>query len=181
MKFQKQNEEVIRASGNLIKLRQKDLETLKKKAGHTERKRMRICIHKWDEDIVQEMVIVHVKNTYVRPHKHLAKKESLQILEGEAHILLFDEKGKITKIIPMGDHRSGLVFYMKTEKPLYHSMIIHSNYLVFVEITNGPFRKNETQFAPWSPAETDISAVKKYQQKLITETNNKLRTDNKTK
>ncbi len=175
MRYKIQQEEVLRVSGNMIRLDRKDIESLKKKAGRTKRKRIRICIHKSDKDIVHEMFIVHTKHTYIRPHKHLAKKESLHILEGVADILLFDERGKVQKIIPMGDYRSGLAFYMKMETPLYHSMIIYSDCLVFVEITNGPFRKNETLFASWSPDEMDRLEVKKYQHKLMKENKNKLR------
>jgi len=166
MKYKKIHEEVLRATGPVATIQPEDIITLKRLAGKTKRKRVRICIHREDDEIVQEMFIVHTKDTYIRPHKHLAKKESLFIVEGKADILLFDDKGNVKKVIPMGDFRSGLQFYMKTEKPTYHSMIIKSPYLVFLEITNGPFRKSETVFAPWSPEDSDTSAVRKYLHQL---------------
>lgn len=166
MKYKKVHEEVLRATGPVATLMEHDIQTLKKLANQTNRKRLRICIHRHDNEIVQEMFIVHTKHTYIRPHKHLFKNESLYLVEGSADILLFNEKGNVKKIIPMGDYRSGKQFYMKSEKPTYHSMIIRSPYLVFLEITNGPFRKNETMFAPWSPEETDSKAVTQFKQEL---------------
>ena len=170
MKFIKKQEEVLRATGFMTTLRQLDINALKNQADKTKRKRIRICIHKSDEEIVQEMFIVHTKNTYIRPHKHLFKNESLHVLEGKTNILLFDELGKVKKVVQMGDFRTGLPFYMKTDKPMYHSMIITSDKLVFLEVTNGPFRKTETQFAPWSPDESDIKNVNNYLHTLTLET-----------
>ena len=45
------------------------------------------------------MFIALSDETYIRPHKHLNKSESLHVLEGSADVVFFDEKGKITKII----------------------------------------------------------------------------------
>jgi len=92
-------------------------------------------------------------------------------MEGRADILLFNKKGNVQKVIPMGDLRSGLTFYLKLENPTYHSMIISSETLVFMEITNGPFRKNETAFAPWSPDESDYDAVRVYRENLMNDVN----------
>lgn len=149
-----------------ITLERHDLEFLKKRVSATPRKRIRICIHTSDNDLIHEMFIVNRKDTYIRPHKHLQKKESYHVIEGKADIILFDEKGSIQNIIPLGNFASGKDFYYKLNDPIYHTMVIHSEYLVFVEVTNGPFRKDDNIFAPWSPDEKDAQAVNAYLRKL---------------
>jgi hypothetical protein len=37
---------------------------------------------------------------------------------------------------------------------------------VFHETTNGPFNRADTIFAPWSPEEDDVVAVRAYVEKL---------------
>ena len=41
------------------------------------RKRARLCLHRGDEAAVHEMVIALDRDTYVRPHRHAGKSESL--------------------------------------------------------------------------------------------------------
>jgi cupin fold WbuC family metalloprotein len=166
MQYRKLNSEVLISSDKYSLLDRDFIGTLKKMTDKSTRKRIRICIHKNDREIVQEMFIVHMKDAYVRPHKHLQKSESLQIIEGVADIIFFNDKGDVTKVIHMGDYVSGKTFYYKIDKPIYHSMIIKSKYLVFHEVTKGPFQRSESVFAPWAPADTEIDKVSKYTQFL---------------
>lgn len=131
MHVKKSNEEVLVANDRIVKLRSAYIEFLKKRSVDTARKRIRLCAHKNESSILHEMFIVHTKDTYVRPHKHLQRIESLHIIEGYADIFLFDKRGRITSIIRMGDYLSGLDFYYRIEHPVYHTMVIKSDYLVF--------------------------------------------------
>jgi cupin fold WbuC family metalloprotein len=162
MNYIQLNEEVLVSKDKFIKLDREYIHLLKKKAAENTRKRIRICIHRNDREMLQEMFIIHMKGAYVRPHKHLKKSESLHVIEGMADIVFFDEKGKIMKVLQMGDNASGKVFYYKIDKPTYHSMIIKSKYLVFHEVTKGPFQRSETVFAPWSPDGSNKNEVCKY-------------------
>ena len=101
------------------------------------------------------MLIVHTRNTYVRPHKHLNKSESFHLIEGSVDVVIFDEAGGVAEVIRMGDFASGRRFYYRIEQPAYHTLLITSDVLVFHETTNGPFRREETIFAPWAPEEQD--------------------------
>jgi cupin fold WbuC family metalloprotein len=166
MKYLKVSDEVLVADDNFLLLDHDFIDVLKNIAKKNKRKRVRICIHRNDHEKIQEMFIVHMRGAYIRPHKHLNKNESLHIIEGRAEILFFNEKGDIKKVIKMGNYTSGMEFYYKIEKPIYHSMIITSEYLVFQEITNGPFQRQETIFSPWSPEETQTEEVNKYVKNL---------------
>ena len=128
-----------------------DIQRLIRLATKTKNKCFRLCSHGNKNELVHEMVIAHKKGAYIRPHKHLRKPESLLIISGEADYLLFSEKGKLVRRIEMGDYHSRRPFYQSTRKEIYHSMIVKTPWLVFLEITKGPFRRHQTVFARWSP------------------------------
>jgi cupin fold WbuC family metalloprotein len=110
------------------------------------------------------MLIVHGRDCYVRPHKHLAKSEAFHVIQGVVDIVLLDEAGKVVEVIKMGDYASGRKFYYRLADPLYHTLLIRSDWLIFHEITNGPFKREDTIFAPWAPEEGP--AAERYLQEL---------------
>lgn len=162
MQITKKNDEVLFTKDKIVILESSNIASLKGKAVNNPRKRVRLCTHKNDDDPLHEMFIVHTKDTYVRPHKHIGKTESLSILEGRATLLLFDEKGKITRKIKMGDYRSGLVCYIRIEDPVFHNLLIASDYLVFHEVILGPFDSTHAILAPWAPSQDKKDKVKLY-------------------
>ncbi len=155
MRMKEINKEVFSADETIVAVGQIEIDLLKKKLSDTERKRIRLCSHKDVTDKLHEMFIVLSKETYIRPHKHLNKAESLHVIEGSADAVFFDEKGNITKVMPLSDYSSGKPFYYRIEEPCYHTLCIRSDFLVFHEATQGPFQRSDTVFAPWSPAEDD--------------------------
>lgn len=108
------------------------------------------------------MLIVHERGVYVPPHKHPGKTESTHIIEGLVDVVVFNDDGKIESVIRMGDYASGRMFYYRMAVPLFHTLIIRSDVLVFHETTNGPFDRRDTIFAPWAPEESDMKAVNIY-------------------
>ena len=87
------------------------------------------------------MLIVHERGAYVRPHKHPAKTESTHIIEGLVDVVLFEDDARIERVISMGDYASGRAFYYRMDVPVFHTLIIRSDVLVFHETTNGPFER----------------------------------------
>ena len=55
----------------------------------------------------------------------------------------------------MGPMGSGEIFYHRLADAWFHTVIPTSEMVVFHETTNGPFRRQDTIFAPWSPPEDD--------------------------
>ena len=162
MKTFKFNEEVLYAEDEIVQIDAVDIEELKKKAKQNPRKRIRICAHKDTKQDIHEMLIVHEKSCYVHPHKHLNKTESFHIIEGKADIIIFDENGSIDEIVSMGEKDSGLKFFYRLPPSRYHTLLIYTDVLVFHEITNGPFRLQDTILAPWAPNEADENSVSIY-------------------
>lgn len=160
--YHQQHEEVLVSRGHIVALSSTFIESLKKRASKNARKRIRLCTHKHTTDTVHEMFIVQMKHNYIRPHKHHHKSESLHIIEGTAEIMFFSDTGKVKNTITMGDGVSGRTFYYRIDKPIYHTMVITSEYLVYHEVTRGPFNPSDTIFAPWSPPESDHVAAQKF-------------------
>ena len=166
MRFNKFNEEVFFAGEEIAKVSRRDIEFLKQKAENNKRKRARLCLHKSVKDQLHEMMIIHMKDTYVRPHKHLNRGESLYVIEGEAYAVMFDETGSMTDVIRMGDCRSKERFYYKIPGSIYHSLLITTDFFVFHETTSGPFDRSDTVFAAWAPEGNDSGNVAKFMKKL---------------
>jgi len=169
MRTKKFNDEVLFADEQIVKVGYRDIEVLKKKAGSNPRKRIRLCAHRDVEDELHEMLIIHKKDIYVRPHKHLNKSESFHIIEGLVDVVVFDDDGSIIEVIKMGDYSSGLMFYYRLSDPYYHTLIIRSDFLVFHETANGPFRRADMVFAPWAPDESDITGQNEFIERLSRE------------
>lgn len=160
------NQEVGYATGPVPRIDRSDIESLIRQAVASPRQRMRVCTHQNADDSLHEMLIVHTKDTYVRPHKHVGKSESFHVIEGQMDVVLFDADGGITDVLRLGDYRSGRTFYYRMREPLFHTLLIRSDIVVFHEITAGPFRPADTVFASWEPPPDDDAARKCFHQHL---------------
>jgi len=166
MKLERFNDEVFYADERIVRITKQDLDALKILAEKNTRKRVRVCAHKDVNDLVHEMLIVLNKDTYIRPHKHLEKNESFHIVDGVADVVIFDGEGNIADVIAMGDYASGKPFYYRLNAPLYHSLCIHSEFIILHEVTKGPFCKDEVSLAPWAPSEENEREIKEFLAKL---------------
>lgn len=164
--YHKLNSEVFYSKDALTTVNQSNIEYFNHLSSLNSRKRIRLCTHLNQADSLHEMLIVHERNTYVRPHKHPGKSESTHIIEGLVDVVLFDDEGQIERVISMGDYASGKTFYYRMATPIFHTLIIRSEVLVFHEITNGPFDRSATVFAPWAPEDTNVNSVDDFMSNL---------------
>jgi cupin fold WbuC family metalloprotein len=166
IKFREHNPEVLYASDPIVQVDRGDIEALAARAEKNERGRIRLCTHRDTRDTLHEMLIVHARDTYVRPHKHRAKSEAFHVISGVADVVLFNDSGSITTVVAMGDYASGRKFYYRLANPIYHMLLIRSDQVVFHEITNGPFDRADTLFAAWSPEIDDRDAAREFMKKV---------------
>ncbi len=143
-----------------------DIKYLIQRAENLKSKKYRLCMHQNFESPVHEMFIVHPKNMYVRPHKHEGKSESLIVISGNAEYIIFKENGEIENRIPLSPYNGKEKFFIKINKNLYHSINILSEWFIFLEITKGPFNRQDTIFPDWAPSSEDSIEVKKYMENL---------------
>lgn len=159
MQLKPYNAEVVFAADRIVQIAGADLAALKAEAAQNPRRRKRICAHPDSGDRLHEMFIVHERGCYVRPHKHVGKCESLHVIEGTAEAVFFHEDGAVRDVVALGDYRSGAPFFYRVGEPVYHTLLITSPVFVFHETTGGPFRREDTVFAPWAPTEDQPEAV----------------------
>src|SRR5438105_833514 len=115
---------------------------LKRSASESVLKRARLCLHHRDDDLLHEMVIVFHRDTLVQPHRHHQKTESYHLIFGELDIMLFDDDGGLQRIVRMGT-TTGKSHVCRLNGPVWHSVIVRSEYAAVHEVTNGPFRPDE--------------------------------------
>lgn len=159
IRVRQENEEVLYPAEEGIAIFDLDVEKLKELALQNKRRRIRLCTHNGITDKLHEMVVVHDQHCYVRPHKHSQNTESLLVLEGEADLVMYDEVGKVNRVIRLGPTNSGKAFYHRMPVNYYHSLIIRTNVFVFFEFTGGPFIRSNTQFPTWAPTVDGQEAV----------------------
>jgi cupin fold WbuC family metalloprotein len=167
----RQSPEVFISDEPVGKFGKREMDFLRNALPHAPRRRVRICMHKNTEDRFHEMFIMFSKGSYLAASKHLGKDESVDVVEGKADLVLFNEVGEITNVISVGDPSTGLPFYFRTPRERYHAWIVRSDVFAVHEVTEGPFRRGDTIFAPWSPGDVnDPVAVPKYQEQLEQQT-----------
>ena len=165
MRTKEESEEVLYQLEKYKKVKFKDLNLLYSKSDKNKKKIIRLCTHNNKYSNLHEMFIVHPKQYYVRPQMHTKKNESIILLKGKAIIFIFDNKGNIKDKLPL-DKKN---FYYQIPKKTYHSLVILSKFIVFYEVSLGPFQKKNTTYANWSPKDNKDNIIKKqkFQKKLL--------------
>jgi cupin fold WbuC family metalloprotein len=140
---------------------------LKEQAGASRRKRCRLCLHPAPTAAHHEMLIVHHREAYVRPARHHGRNESLIVIEGEALAFIFDDEGTPLSIATLGPAGSGRACSYYMPAGTWHTIVVTSTWLVFVEAAPGPFDRELTSFPPWAPDGHDAAAAASYMRGLL--------------
>lgn len=163
------------ARGPLTTFGEAEIAFLKTSAEASSRRRARICAHDGPDALVHEMLIAHHRTCYVRPHRHPDKAESFLVLEGSARALFFDDDGSVSNVLELGEPPSGIFAY-RVGAGQYHSLLIQSEWLIFLEVGQGPFSAASSAFPEWAPSGEDDVAVMEFEKYLMQETNRILST-----
>lgn len=139
---------VLYAREVITTVSQDQIEELKQLALSTPLKRARLCLHLSKEDLVQEMVIVLHRDTYLRPHRHQDKTESFHMIEGEVCVCFFEDSGEIRQTLRLSaDHKK--TFLYRLSDSLWHTVVPLTEFAVFQEVAKGPFSASE--YPSWEP------------------------------
>jgi cupin fold WbuC family metalloprotein len=166
VKIKKQSDEVFYAEGAIITFSAADLEFLREQTERNPRKRARLCTHRDVSDPLHEMIIVNARDTYVRPHKNIAKPKSFQMLEGMMDVVVFDDDGDVTSATRLGPYGSGHSSYFRLHETRFHTLRTLTPVGIFQETTRGPFEMGDTVFAAWAPEDKDISGCEKFLRRM---------------
>ena len=154
--FRCESPEVFYRSTDDIQLKSTVFEQLRTAAEAAPRDRARICLHEHPGVAVHEMLIMHKKETYIQPHRHLGREESLVVVQGTASLKFFDDLGGVIRVATLGDFRSGMNWYARIPANQFHTLVISSDWFLFLEVTAGPFRPDSTERSAWSPTDALI-------------------------
>jgi len=128
--------------------------------------RARICAHQSPDSKIQEMLIAFMRDSYVRPHRHLNKSESFHVHAGDLSVIFFDEEGRETERVPLSADNPEKAFFFRSERNDWHTVLVESKYALVHEITSGPYDDVAKDFAPWAPEEGDQIAIEQFLQTL---------------
>jgi cupin fold WbuC family metalloprotein len=162
MSLRKVNDEIFIAEEPIVRIGDEQIAFLKRQAQASPRRRARICAHKSNDDALHEMLIVISADSYIHPHKHLGKSESFHIVEGNVDVAVFDDAGALVDLVELGPPGSGRQFFYRLDHGAFHTLLIHGDYLVVHEVTNGPFARDRTVMASFAPKEEDAERARDY-------------------
>src|SRR5438105_3076541 len=93
--------EVYYSESPTVTVAARDIAELRRIANANPRLRSRLCAHPQPGATLHEMLIVHHRDVYVRPHMHVGKSESLHLIEGSVMVVLFNDAGSIRDVLDM--------------------------------------------------------------------------------
>lgn len=168
MRLRQQSPEVLHADEKIVRVGQAEITAVRQALNQAIRGRSRICAHRDSSNTLHEMIIALSRSTYIRPHRHFGKCESFHIIEGELDVIIFDDLGEITDVVHMGPHgTAGNSFFYRMADPLFHTVLVRSETVLFHETTNGPFVREDTEFTVWAPDEQEKDAAAAYMLDLV--------------
>ena len=166
LELKKISDEVFYAGGDIVALSAADLVFLKQQAERNPRKRARLCTHLDVSDPLNEMIIVNLHDTYVRPHKNTNKPKSFRMLEGIMDVVVFNDAGEVTGVTRLGPYESGHPSYFRLHQTRFHTLRTVTPLGLFQETTRGPFVAGDTVFAEWSPEDKDPVAAARFLEQM---------------
>jgi cupin fold WbuC family metalloprotein len=140
------------------------LDELAATAAASARGRAHHNIHANADDLVQRFIVVAQRDSYFRPHRHVARAELALVLRGKLELLTFDEHGRLRARHELGEGTANMAY--ESPPATWHTLIPAVNGAAFLEIKQGPYDPaTATEFAAWAPAE-GAPSVARFQQWL---------------
>lgn len=133
------------------------LDELAARAAASPRRRAHLNVHADAAEVVQRFFVAVDRDSYIRPHRHLAKSELAIVVRGAFEVITFDERGGIAGREAVGSGTPLLGFEMP--RATWHTLIAREDGSTFLEVKEGPYDPaTASEFAPWSPPEGDPAA-----------------------
>jgi cupin fold WbuC family metalloprotein len=143
--------EVIKNSENLLFINPEMVENIKEEARKSSSLIARLLMHLSHEDPVQEMLIAMCRGCAVAPNRALGRSESLQVVEGEIMLIMFDENGEVIQRVEMGSPGSDKAFLYRFTSTPWHTMVPLTEMVMVHETLQGPFVQSSETPPEWIP------------------------------
>ena len=135
-----------------------ELLRLQQEAAIDPRLRARICLHDSTMDPLQQMIIGLCRTTYIPPHRHMVRDESLQVMSGVVRVIFFDGDGKVTRAAELGGEGKQMLPLCRVPKGMWHMLTVCTEFAVVHETAPGPFLRDSNEFPEWAPPSDGIAA-----------------------
>ena len=147
--------EIIKNSEELLFINNELVEQIVKEASQSQRHMARLLMHFDHEDPVQEMLIALGRNCAVMPNRSVGRSESLQVVQGELLLIIFDDNGNVVKRVEMRPAGSDKVFLYRLSSTPWHTMIPLTKMVVVHEALEGPFKQSSEPLPDWLPGDSE--------------------------
>lgn len=132
------------------------LDELAAKAAATARARAHHAIHATAADVVQRFIVVALRDSYFRPHRHTTRSELAVVLRGQFDVVTFRSDGRVLTRDAVGDGTANMAY--ETPPGTWHTLVPGAAGGAFLEVKEGPYDPaTAAEFAAWAPAEGDAS------------------------
>lgn len=156
-KFSKLSDAVFVADEAVTTITPNDIDFLKYQASILPAKKSRLLLHGMPEQLLHEMLIVHTRGTYIQPHINQQSAKSFLVISGTMKLVLYDEDGSIRAHYHLSADDAGANFMMRLNRPYFHTLVMLSDTVVFLETTQGPHK--ETIYADFAPQPNEKGAT----------------------
>ncbi len=132
------------------------LDELAAKAAASPRARAHHSIHATPADPVQRFIVVALRDSYFRPHRHTTRSELAVVMRGQFDVVTFDAGGRLLARHAVGDGTAGMAY--ETPQGTWHTLVPGAHGGAFLEVKEGPYDPaTAAEFAAWAPAEGDAA------------------------
>ena len=128
------------------------LDELAAKAAASPRRRAHYNLHASQTDLVQRFVVVALRDSYIRPHRHWTHSELATVIRGRFEMVTFDDAGNITERCVIGEGTPHIAYELP--QGTLHTVVPLTDGAAFLEVKEGPYDPaTAAEFAPWAPEE----------------------------
>ena len=126
------------------------LDRLSAAARANPRRRQHHNLHTSPQDPAQRFLNAIEPGSYVAPHRHADRDETLVLLRGRLGLILFDAAGQITATHLLAP---GAALGFVLQAGVWHGVVALEEGTVFFETKAGPYNPaTAAEFAAWAPA-----------------------------
>jgi cupin fold WbuC family metalloprotein len=134
------------------------LDELAAQAAASPRARAHHTIHATQADAVQRFIVVALRDSYFRPHRHGSRSELAVVLRGQFDVLTFDPAGRVLARYVVGDGTESMAY--ETPQGTWHTLVPGLTGGAFLEVKEGPYDPaTAAEFAAWAPGEGDAGVA----------------------
>ena len=147
--FSRLSDAVFVADEAVTTISSNDIDFLKHQATVLPVRKSRVLLHGKPEQLLHEMLIVHMRGTYIQPHINQRSAKSFLVVSGTMKLVLYDEDGSIRAHYRLSADDAEASVLIRLNRPYFHTLIVLSDTVVFLETTLGPH--DETVYADFAP------------------------------